>query len=107
MSENNPKDPAKLSQTNREIQLGLDERREVELRVQKELRRQDQSLREGLAFLVQATIKFVFYVTIGAFVIMFGQDISAKNFATGALIMAAGAGLVIKGMLSLGAFSAK
>lgn len=96
-----------LERTSKEVYLDEKQQKEAEERLRRQQQQEDQSLREGLGFLVKSSFQFVFYVVIGAFILIFGQDFRATNYPGGILLMLLGLGLIIKGMISLGGFKSK
>lgn len=96
-----------LERTSKEVYLDEKQQKEAEERLRRQEQQEDQSLREGMGFLVKSSFQFVFYVVIGAFVVIFSRDLQATNYPGGVLLMFVGLGLIIKGMISLGGFNSK
>src|SRR5436190_11919596 len=91
-----------LGKTPREIPDEEEKKRELARILLRQQQQQDQSLQEGITFLFRSIVRFVFYVVIGAFVIIFGRDLLSTSRPGGMILMLAGTGLIIKGMMSLG-----
>src|SRR5262245_10834245 len=105
-NKNAPLNPME-EKTPREVYLTEKEEQEAQARILREQQAQDRSLREGVGYLFQVVILFIFYVVIGAFVFMFGRDLVATQHPFGFLLILAGGGLIVKGMMYLGGSNSK
>ena len=83
------------------------EKKQIEANLTRQQLLEDQSIREGFRFLFKSIVQFIVFVALGVFLVLMSRDVRKTDSTVGTVLMVIGAGLILRGMMSLGGFRSK